>query len=131
VHDVWVKGQKHETEEWYVVDMELIIYRENAPHGKHVSVSAFVDASRPEVSKPVLVKQNVIGIVPAETIGLHPVLPIDAVEMGQNELSFDPNPLVPYPNALLDEGMVQSLMKKQAEQQEKDRQASIAIGRAR
>lgn len=130
IHEQFVRGRAHTTKKWFEMEIEAILYRENTPHGKHVTWTMFVDESKKE-REIVVIKQDLLGIVPADLIAMHPVMPTDFVEMDQMELSFDPNPLTPFPATLLDEKTINVVMEKQQKKQEADRNAAMAVERNR
>ncbi len=132
VHDVLISAEKHAVNpSYFIYRMECILYREYAPHGKHVALDVFLDLSQKDKPDVVVIKQDILGIVSAENIGLHPFLATDPQEMIQSELPFDPNPLVPYPATLVDEKTIQVVMQQQEAKQLADRKASEAVGRNR
>lgn len=76
VHDVLVQAKGHVTIPFkYIIQMEMILYREAKYHGKHVRVSAIVEYDkRKKKWNCIVLEANVLGIVYEDNIGLFPVV---------------------------------------------------------
>ena len=73
VHDILKSYKKHLTErQMYLIDIELLLYRENKFHGKHVKITCTAKKSfRGWFTNVIAV--DLIGVVPEDQIGLFPV----------------------------------------------------------
>lgn len=126
VHDHILRTYQHLTSSnQFIIELETILYREFAAHGKHLRFKIFVEQSKN--IEVVITELDILGIVPAEIIGFHPVLPIDNVEMDQNEMNFPKNPLTAFSTVLLDETTIRNVMDKQQKLQKADDDATNAI----
>jgi hypothetical protein len=127
VHDVLLGAKKHvELSHTYILEVDTIIYREFAANAKHVQFVLFaqINASTNKWKIDVI-EQYVKGIVTPESIQLFPTLKMDPVEMGQTELTFNPNPLVPFPTTLLDKDTIDFVVQQQYEKQKQSQASAI------
>lgn len=75
VHDILKRYRLNNTQNDYMmIDIEMILYRQNKLHGKHVKFYAITNGDIVNI-----IVAKILGIVTEDNIGLHPVLPNDNV----------------------------------------------------
>lgn len=93
VHDIlkWFKIHTS-TPDMFLIDMELVLYRENKVHGKHVHVTCTAKKSSDKTGWVVnVVAVEVLGIVPEDNIALFPIVPSNPFGIDQLDVSEDTN----------------------------------------
>jgi hypothetical protein len=93
VHDV-LKWYKMHTvsKDMYLIDMELIMYRENKAHGKHVHATCTAKQSSDKKGWVVnVVAVEVIGVLSEDQIALFPVVPSNPFDISQLNVDEDTN----------------------------------------
>ena len=82
VHDLLVKYKKDEEKQEYLLDIDMILYRNYKLNGKHINFLVYVNHTRERV-----IDINIKGIVGEDKIGLHPIVP---KETNDDYISFEP-----------------------------------------
>lgn len=72
VQDLLIKYKKDETKNEYLLDIDMILYRNYKINGKHINFLIYVNHTRERVID-ILIK----GVVGEDKIGFHPVVPED------------------------------------------------------
>jgi hypothetical protein len=93
VHDILHGYKVHNgSDGMYLIDMELLLYRENKHHGKDVNMTCTAKQSKNNDGWVVnVVALDLIGVVPEDDIGLFPVTPSNPFEVGQLKVDDDTN----------------------------------------
>jgi len=74
VHDILRGYQRHKDDpDFYLLNIELVLYRENKVHGKHVLVTATVKKKTFSWLTNIIAV-TVLGVVPEDQIGIFPVV---------------------------------------------------------
>lgn len=89
VHDILLEAKRHKTTPYkYVMNAELILYRESKYHGKHVRVKAMVEYdAKSKTWNCYVTEAEVIGVVYEDTIGMFPV--VANYTMQSTAMSYD------------------------------------------
>jgi len=70
VHDLLIKYKKDEEKQEYLLDIDMILYRNYKLNGKHINFLIYVNHTRERV-----IDISIKGIVGEDKIGLHPIVP--------------------------------------------------------
>lgn len=84
VHDVLVGSHATQDRSIYSFKYELILFRESKPYGKHVQCAAVVDIKN---MVAYFVQAKVVGSVPADTMGLFPIMSYDPTNITNSKLT--------------------------------------------
>jgi hypothetical protein len=82
VHDLLIKYKKDEEKQEYLLDIDMILYRNYKLNGKHINFLIYVNHTRERV-----IDISIKGIVGEDKIGLHPIVP---KETNDDYVSFEP-----------------------------------------
>jgi hypothetical protein len=82
VHDLLIKYKKDEEKQEYLLDIDMILYRNYKLNGKHINFLVYVNHTRERV-----IDISIKGIVGEDKIGLHPIVP---KETNDDYVSFEP-----------------------------------------
>jgi hypothetical protein len=82
VHDLLIKYKKDEEKQEYLLEIDMILYRNYKLNGKHINFLVYVNHTRERV-----IDINIKGIVGEDKIGLHPIVP---KETSDDYVSFEP-----------------------------------------
>jgi hypothetical protein len=89
VHDILKSYSVHLTEKsMYMIDMELLLYRENKYHGKRVHFVCTAKKSRNSWQVNV-VSLEILGVIPEDQIALFPVVPQNPFDVQQMPVNED------------------------------------------
>ena len=72
VHDLLIQYKKDEEKQEYLLEIDMILYRNYKLNGKHVKFIIYVNHTRERV-----IDINIKGVVGEDKIGLHPIVPKD------------------------------------------------------
>ena len=81
VHDLLIQYKKDEEKQEYLLEIDMILYRNYKLNGKHVNFLIYVNHTRERV-----IDINIKGVVGEDKIGLHPIVPKDV----NDYVSFEP-----------------------------------------
>ena len=127
VHDRWRRFFVwNKTPNVIRIDVELLLYREGKYQGKHMLVFAVLEQTRPGHVEVHIVQANVVGVVPSDGIGMHPVLPIDKEAV--QEASWNTDPFSFSPHILISDQEVLSEITRKKDNLKKNALASQATG---
>lgn len=122
VHDRWNAYYTRSASSDLLLDIEFITYRESKFQGKHVVARILCEWNASKKKYDIFVVEiHVEGVVSEDQIGMHPVLPNNPFDL--KVLTADE----PYPLAILDAETLATIINKQKDLQQKDRDATKAI----
>ena len=75
VHDLLIQYKKDEEKQEYLLEIDMILYRNYKLNGKHVNFLIYVNHTRERV-----IDINIKGVVGEDKIGLHPIVPKDTTD---------------------------------------------------
>lgn len=97
VHDVLLEFWQHTAIAYkYMMHVQLITYRENKFHGKHLdilAISEYVPTSK--TWKHDIVSAKVLGVVPEDNIGFFPVVGSSPLKLDNNKADFVADQVIP------------------------------------
>jgi len=75
VHDLLIQYKKDEEKQEYLLEIDMILYRNYKLNGKHINFLIYVNHTRERV-----IDINIKGVVGEDKIGLHPIVPKDTTD---------------------------------------------------
>lgn len=109
----------------YLIYSEMIMYRENKYHAKHVATNIVLKQNAKDVWEYQVVTVEVLGILFEDKVAMYPVSANNPFD--RHEMIFDENPYVQAPAVLLDNETVISLVQKQSLNNQKLVESELAI----
>ena len=112
VHDIFKSFKVHKTSNsMYLINMELILYRQSKYNGKHIDITCTVKKNN---SKWIIhiVAVRILGVVSEENIGLFPVIPIDPLSVAQLPINADVSTIKSIVDSPAKKAYIQSIIDK-------------------